>query len=79
MNRYFFDIEDGRSSRDAEGTELQHLREARGEAVKLLGVVLAESSATFWDDPELQLTVRDDSDLTLMRITVFGTLAPVSR
>ena len=76
MNRYFFDIEDGRASRDREGTELTSQQQVRLEAVKLLGQVLRERSASFWDDPELRLTVRDDTDLILMRLTVFGTLAP---
>ena len=56
--------------------ELTGQQEVRLEAVKLLGQVLRERSASFWDDPELRLTVRDDTDLILMRLTVFGTLAP---
>lgn len=79
MNRYYFDIENGRSLRDEEGTELANQKGVRLAAVKLLGQVLCDSSGSFWDDPELKLTVRDDADLILMRLTVFGTLAPASR
>ena len=79
MSRYFFDIEDGRSSRDDEGTNLPNLQGVRGQAVQMLGQVLRDRSASFWDDPELRLTVRDDGDLILMRLTVFGTLAPAMR
>jgi hypothetical protein len=79
MNRYFFDIENGQSLRDKDGTELADQKQVRLAAVKLLGEELRDRSASFWEDPELRLTVRDDTDLILMRITVFGTLAPVSR
>jgi len=79
MNRYYFDIDDGRTSPDEEGTELPNQLGVRLEAVKLLGHELCDRSASFWENPELALTVRDDTDLILMRLTVFGTLAPASR
>lgn len=79
MNRYYFDIENGRSSRDEEGTEFANQKGVRLEAVELLGQVLRDRSGSFWDDPELTLTVRDDADLILMHLTVLGTLAPATR
>ena len=79
MNRYFFDIEDGRSSRDTEGTALPNQKGVRLAAVSRLGQELCERSGSFWDDPELRLTVRDDNDLILMRLSVYGTLAPALR
>ena len=79
MTRYFFDLEDGKTSRDEEGTELDDRQGALLEAVKLLGQELCDRGASFWENPDLKLTVRDDTDLTLMRLTVFGTLAPASR
>lgn len=78
MARYFFDLEDGQSDPDGEGTQLSGLRSVRLAAVELLGQVLRDRGETFWDKPDLVLTVRSDDDLILMRITVFGTLAPAS-
>jgi hypothetical protein len=76
MDRFFFDIEDGGSSRDNEGTELPDLRGARDSAHQMLGQELCDRGGSFWEDPELRLTVRDANDLILMRLTVFGTMAP---
>ena len=78
MARYFFDLEDGQSDLDGEGKQLSSLRSVRIAAVELLGQVLQDRSQTFWDRPDLMLTVRSDDDLILMRITAFGTLAPAS-
>ena len=78
MARYFFDLEDSQSDPDGEGTHLSSLRSVRIAAVELLGQVLRDRSQTFWDRPDLTLTVRSDDDLILLRITVFGTLAPAS-
>jgi hypothetical protein len=44
----------------------------------MFGQALRDKSASFWDDPELKLTVRDDGDLILLRLTVFGTTAPAA-
>lgn len=76
MNRYYFDIEDGRTSRDEDGTDLPDLDGARVAAVELFGTALRDKGSTFWDRCELGLTVRNESDLVLMRLTVFGTLSP---
>ena len=76
MARYFFDLEDGQSDPDGEGTHLSSLRSVRVTAVDLLGQVLRDRSKTFWDKPDLMLTVRNDDDRILMRLTVFGTLVP---
>lgn len=78
MARYFFDLEDGQSDPDVEGTQISSLRSVRTAAVEMLGQVLRDRSQTFWDKPDLMLTVRSDDDLILMRLTVFGTLAPAS-
>jgi hypothetical protein len=79
MDRFYFDVEDGKSERDEEGTELSGLAEVRHASVKLLGEELCERDRSFWDDPELKITVRDDNDLILLRLTVFGTTAPAGR
>lgn len=79
MKRYFFDFEHGQKPRDDEGIELPDQHNARLEAVKLLGQELCDKSASFWDAPEISLVVRDHADFVLMRLTVFGSLAPAAR
>jgi len=79
MARYYFDVEDGQILNDEEGTALPSMRSARVAAVEMLGQILRDKSRTFWDDPDLKLTVRSDNHLILMRLTVFGTVAPASR
>jgi len=79
MDRYFFDFDNGRASRDEEGTEFLDLKGARLAAVQMLGQLLCDRNASFWDEPEFGLTVRDDADLILMRLTVIGTLAPATQ
>lgn len=77
MKRYFFDFDDG-ALRDGEGTQLSNMRAVRAATVEMFGQALRDKSASFWDDPELKLTVRDDDDLILLRLTVFGTTAPAA-
>lgn len=77
MRRYFFDLDDG-GARDEEGTQLTDMRAVRAASVEMYGQALRDKSASFWDDPELKLTVRDDGDLILLRLTVFGTTAPAA-
>ena len=76
MERFYFDIEDGGTSRDKDGTELSDLKGVRRNALQLLGQELCDRGASFWEDQELRLTVRDSNDLVLMRLTVFCTMAP---
>jgi hypothetical protein len=42
MPRYFFHVMDGHASIDAEGTELNGIREARAQAVQTAGQILSE-------------------------------------
>lgn len=79
MERFYFDLENGESIQDTEGTELTSHRGACHESLQLLGQTLRDKGGAFWNDPELRLTVRDSNDLVLMRLTVFGTMAPALR
>ena len=76
MQRYYFDIEDGRDSPDRDGTEIATLQGVRRAAVEFLGQMLCDRSATFWDHSELRLTVRTQDDRRLLRLTVLGTRIP---
>lgn len=61
MPRYFFDVEDGHSTIDAEGTELPDVYAAQAEAIRFSGEVLRDMGARFWNDTEWRLKVRDES------------------
>jgi hypothetical protein len=73
MERFFFHIEYGELSRDAEGTELANLAEARKAAVRFLGELLCDEGDQFWDKPNITITVEDVDGLVLWRIDTLGT------
>ena len=68
MPRYFFNLQDGRSTPDREGTELADIETARAEAVRLSGEILRDIGATYWDHPEWRLDVLDESGRTLFSL-----------
>ena len=78
MPRYFFNIDDGRSPRDKEGTELKDLATAKCEGVKLAGRIICEDSDRFWDRREWGLTVTDSAGLILFSLAFLGTEAPAA-
>lgn len=68
MPRYFFHVVDGRALIDAEGVELTGVDEARKEAIRTAGQMLADAGKKFWKGKDWQMTVADaagDSVLTL--------------
>ena len=65
MPRYFFNVQDGQSSPDREGTELPDLETARAEAVRLSGEVLRDAGVKYWDHPAWRLHVGDEGGRTL--------------
>lgn len=73
--RYFFDVEDGAFARDEHGAEAPSAQALSLMAVETIAGVLAQRGSTFWNSPNLTLTVRDGDGLTLLAIQVVGTLA----
>jgi hypothetical protein len=57
MPGYFFNVHDGRSSPDQEGTELPDIGTARAQAVGFSGEVLRDTGAKYWDHPDWRLDV----------------------
>jgi hypothetical protein len=72
MDRYFFHIDYGETSRDDEGTELPNLGAARNAAVNLVSELLRDDGDTFWVKPDLTVTVADATGLVLWRIETLG-------
>lgn len=75
MQRYFFHVEHGELSRDAEGTLLPGLEQARRAAASLLGELLRDGAARFWTAPQITITVEDETGLVLWTIDTVGTAA----
>lgn len=75
MPRYYFNVE-GDLSPDIEGVELADLATAKCEAVKVAGHIVCESAGDFWDKHEWQMTVTDETGLSLFTLHVFGTESP---
>jgi hypothetical protein len=75
--RYHFIVRDGTSLDDTDGTELPDLETARAEAVRLVGGLLRDAPANFWRVREWHVEVRDDSGLSLFRLDVTSSNAPV--
>jgi hypothetical protein len=73
MPRFFFHTADGHDEHDEVGTELQNLEAAKLEAARIMGDMLRLSPRMFWNDCQMSVTVADENDLTLFRITSFAT------
>jgi hypothetical protein len=76
MERFFFNVVDGRNYPDDHGTELSSLTAARVEAVKVLVQVLSARPQDFWETGCFSVTVTDRTGLTLFSIMVSNADAP---
>jgi hypothetical protein len=65
MPRYFFHGRDGRTFKDDEGTELPDDASARIEAARVLGQLVNEWPSQAWEDDPFQITVTDETGLTV--------------
>lgn len=74
MPRYFFQVEDGASLPDLEGTELPDVAAARAEAVRLAGLLLADLGGKFWDQADWRLIVTDDQQQVEAVLTFQGSI-----
>ena len=65
MPRYFFNVYDGYSSLDQDGTEFPDIYTAQNEAIRLSGEILREEGGRFWNGTEWRLEVTDVSGVVL--------------
>jgi hypothetical protein len=75
LPRYFFNVHDGRSRLDREGTELPDLKTVREEAVRFAAGLLADHSDEFWQGDEWVLEVADEEGLVLFKLQFVATVA----
>lgn len=76
MDRYFFHINYGEHSHDAEGTLCSSLDQARSMAVRVMGELLRDEADKFWAKPTISITVTDSRGLTLWSVEAMGIQAP---
>ena len=68
MPRYHFNVHDGRTSLDKEGTELPDTHAARREAMILAGALIEDSAKRSELGEEWRMEVTDDAGLLLFRL-----------
>ena len=74
MPRYFFHVQNGLPSDDAEGTELRDIYAVQSNAIRLTGESLRDLSFEFWKGERWSLRVTDALGKTLfvVRVSVEG-------
>lgn len=68
MSRYFFNIIDGRSTADTDGTSLPSRQAARREAIRLAGNVLRDDADRLIPNAEWRMEVTDDKGDILFKL-----------
>jgi hypothetical protein len=69
MPRYFFHVIDGEELRDAVGTELAGVPEARAEAIVVSGEMLRDLGGRFWGNGQWQVRVEDETGNKVCALT----------
>jgi len=64
---------------DDEGLEFASVRDAKCDAVKYAGRLLADDAEHFWDYADFALTVTNEKGLILFCMRVVGVQAPAIR
>ena len=78
MPQYYFNIKDGDTLVDEEGTRLKDLHQAMIAAARLLGESLRDKPDEFWRDRELQIEVTDEAGLLLFAVNASAISAPAT-
>ncbi len=68
MPKYFFNVDDGQSSPDEDGTELPDLAAAKVEGLRLAGAIIQEKATFIETGRALRIEVSDGTDLVLFRM-----------
>jgi hypothetical protein len=76
MPRFHFDLHDGTSIIDDEGTVLPDLAEARIQAAKMAGALLSDEAVKFWEGAEWTINVRDEGGLVLFSLVFMAVDGP---
>jgi hypothetical protein len=72
MPLFYFDIHDGTSIIDPDGTELQDKDEARSRAIQMSGDLLRVYPGPFWNGQEWKIDVSDQNRAVLFTLMFVG-------
>jgi hypothetical protein len=75
MPRFFFNIHDGTSFIDQQGTELPDVGAVRREAIQTTAKMLKDS-ADYWDGTEWRMEVLNDAHELVLRLIFSATAHP---
>jgi hypothetical protein len=77
MPRYFFNVFNGLTSPDLDGSDLADLGTAKLEAIKMTGAILADSSDGFADGRPWRMEILNQDGKILITIRVTIETSPV--
>ena len=72
MPKYFFNLADGRTSLDREGSQIESLEQARLEAVVYAASMLRDRPEEVWAQGNWRVEVSDDQKRLLFTIVVMA-------
>ena len=70
--RYYFQVDGAGEHPDMEGSELPDIYAAQAEAAWLLGGLLRDAGASFWDSADWRLSVTDEAGTTLFVLRIMA-------
>lgn len=70
MPRYYFNTVDGRRYPDEDGVDLVDMTAVRQSAMRIVGELLKEQPAEFWDTGRLKLEVANEAGDTVLAVEV---------
>jgi hypothetical protein len=79
MPKFHFNIDDGASAPDVDGTELKSFAVAKCEAMQMAGRIICDAAESFWDQERWTMTVTDEDGLTLLTLDIVGVEAPAGQ
>lgn len=77
MPRFHFNVYDGKSYPDEEGTELPDWVAARIEAISVAGHILKDEAKSIALGDDWRIEVTDDTGLIIFQLTIQATTSPV--
>lgn len=77
MPRYYFNVHDGITTLDHEGSELPDISAAKKAAALLAGQLLSDQDDDFWDGENWRVEVVDEQGLIFCTVHFFGTTSAV--
>jgi hypothetical protein len=78
MSIYYFNVDDGLSNPDIEGSDLPDLDTARMEAVRRSGALLQDHAREFWRNRGWKLIVTDAVGMVMFTLHIVAVASPAT-